>query len=239
MQKITKFCDLEVKDLDQKMGVVKFYFSAFGVKDSDNDIILDGDAFSKTFSENFKRIRHLKDHDTRMAIGKPLEVGTDKVGAFMVSQLSKNTAGRDALIEYEEGLISEHSFGFNVLKEDLETEPGTRIIKEVRMWEASSLVAWGANEFTPMANLKSLNSLEDVYKALDSIQNILTRTDISDESAKTLQIKYQKLSSFMKSLEESNQPEQSTEELIEPSSEVKEQKSFDLTTFESLLKKQK
>jgi len=233
MQKITKFCDLEVKDLDNKMGVVQFYFSTFGVKDSDNDVILDGDAFKKTFEENIKRIRHLKDHDTRMAIGKPLELGTDKVGAYMVSQLSKNTAGRDAMIEYEEGLISEHSFGFNVMKEDVQTEPGTRIIKEVRMWEASSLVAWGANEFTPVINLKDMNALEDVYKALDSIHNILTRSQISDESAKILEHKYKKISSFMKSLEVKEQPENTTEPNQEPSNDIK--KSFDTEQFRKLL----
>ena len=65
----------EVKDVDAKQGIVTGYFSVFGNKDSDGDVIVPG-AFKKTLMENGpesegKRIKHLLQHDVDRPLSKP------------------------------------------------------------------------------------------------------------------------------------------------------------------------
>jgi HK97 family phage prohead protease len=132
-----KINDLELKDFDQKAGIVTFYFANFGNKDSDNDIIQEG-SYTKTLNENRKRIKHFKNHDATQVPGFIMDIQQDHKGAFAVSQLAKTTLGRDTLIEYESGIISEHSQGFNIIKEEFSQMDGANIIKEIRLWEVSS-----------------------------------------------------------------------------------------------------
>lgn len=193
---------LELKDFDKKQGVVTFYFANFGSKDSDNDIIIEG-AYKKTIQENIKRIKHLKNHDQNQTPGRIIEIAEDQRGAYAVSQLVPTTLGRDTLIEYENGIITEHSQGFNTIKADFDNMEGANIIKEVRLWEVSSLNAWGANEFTPMTDIKSE---KDVIELLKKINKILVSTPISDERAKALESEYAKLTKFMQSLQKTVEP---------------------------------
>lgn len=213
---------LELKDFDKKQGVVTFYFANFGSKDSDNDIILEG-AYKKTIQENFKRIKHLKNHDQTQTPGRILEIAEDQHGAYAVSQLAMTTLGRDTLIEYEMGIITEHSQGFNIIKDEFNNMDGANFIKEVRLWEVSSLNAWGANEYTPMVDLKSE---KDVIEMLKKINKILVSTPISDEKAKALESEYAKLSKFMQSLEKP----------IEPSNDIQSESTPKREDFSELLK---
>ena len=63
-----------VKDVDAASRIVTGYFSSFGFKDSDGDIIIPG-AFKKTIKERgpsgSNRIFHLWQHRTDMVLGKP------------------------------------------------------------------------------------------------------------------------------------------------------------------------
>ena len=88
-------CDMEfkqlsydLKDLDTAKGVVKAYANVYNFKDSDGDISAYG-SFDKTVSENFKRIRVLKDHNPTMMIGVPLAIDTkDSYGLFTTTQFN-------------------------------------------------------------------------------------------------------------------------------------------------------
>ena len=149
------------RDIDNKKGIVSFYFADFNSVDA-HGRRMDKNAFNRTFKNNQKRFAHLLNHDINIMIGKPLEVGTDEKGAFMVSQLSKNSHGKDALILYEEGIIKEHSFGFRIV--DSIEENGVEIVNELQMFEASS-VTWGANPETPTISLNSNN--EEIIKQIE------------------------------------------------------------------------
>lgn len=173
---------LQLKDFDTNKGIVSFYFSNFNSKDSDNDIIKPG-AFTKTIQENRKRIKHLKNHNMTQAPGTIIDIAEDSVGAYAVSQLVKSTLGRDTLLEYEGGVITEHSMGFQVIKEQFDQFSGANIIQEVKLWEVSSLTAWGANENTPVIGVKSE---EEILKQLQSIESLLKSSNLSDERAKEL-----------------------------------------------------
>jgi len=194
---LTKSNNFELKDFDQKKGIVTFYFSAFGNRDSDGDVIENG-AFKKTFEENMSRIKHFKNHDPYKTPGRILELQEDTKGAYAISQLVKTTLGRDTLIEYEEGIITEHSMGFNVIKEEIDQFEGVNKIKELRLWEVSSLNAWGANSMTNTVGVKSASEIIELIKKLNKV---LTNTNISDEGGERLQKELKTLSELLKSLD--------------------------------------
>ena len=91
-------------------------------------------------------------HDPNIIIGKPLEVNKDEKGAYMVSQLSNSSHGRDALIQYQEGIYKEHSFGF-IIKDSVQ-DGNVEVVNELQMYEAST-VTWGANPNTPTIYLNT------------------------------------------------------------------------------------
>lgn len=163
MNYVVKSISGQVNDVDTKEGIVKFAFAHFGSLDFDGDIIQKG-AYAKTVKENGPKgkdkIFHYKNHNHNMPVGKPMEIFEEGNYMVMVSKLSKNTYGRDALIEYEEGIIKEHSQGFYIVKDNKEERKSgePRIIREVSMIEASSLSTWAANENTPVFELKTFKS---------------------------------------------------------------------------------
>lgn len=196
MSKLYKSCNLQLKDIEDEKGIVSFYFSAFNNKDSDGDILRKG-AFTKSIKENAQRIKHFKNHDPHLAVGRILELGEDEKGAFAVSQLSKSTLGKDTLIEYKEGIISEHSHGFQTINEKHDSELNANVITEVKLWEVSSLTAWGANMNTPTTGIKSLKDVEAMFKA---IEKVLKDSNISEERGVELQKSYDHLGNLIKSL---------------------------------------
>lgn len=190
-----KSCTFQIKDLDQKQGIVQFYGSAFGSsgadKDSDNDVILKG-AFKKTISDNAGRIKHCLNHSRWDVPGVFKELKEDSTGLLCTSQLAKGSSGefstlaKDTLINYEAGVITEHSIGYRAIKEAYDEVEQANFISEIKLWEVSSLTAWGANQNTPFVGMKSIGDLMDQLKAIDKA---LHSSTISDEGAKKL-LKY-------------------------------------------------
>lgn len=163
-----KSLEQSIKDIDEK-GIVTFYFSTFGNKDSDGDITMKG-AFTKTISDNKKRIKHVLNHRTDQVPGVVKELGEDDRGAWMRSQLMLGTTlGKDVYEMYKAGAITEHSFRFDIIKSYQDKSQDARIITEYKLWEASTLTAWGANERTPVISIKSqeelLKELTEAIKA--------------------------------------------------------------------------
>ena len=155
------------RDIDSKKGIVSFYFADFNSIDA-HGRRMDKNAFNRTFKNNFNRFAHLLNHNENMIIGKPLEVGKDTKGAYMVSQISKTSHGKDALILYEEGILKEHSFGFRIINSNVENNNGeeVEVVTELQMFEASS-VTWGANPQTPTISLNS--NTEKIEKQMEAL----------------------------------------------------------------------
>lgn len=170
-------CLLSVAEIkaDSKNGIVEGYFSGFNNIDSDADRILQG-AFSKSIkehgpsSESNRKIAHLAYHDTRRPIGVIQELKEDSTGLHFVSKMGTHTEGQDFLKMYEEGLIREHSIGFNYIadkiKESKEGDQTIWDIQEVKLWEGSAVV-FGANSETP--NLSIIKSQDDLNNHLEEI----------------------------------------------------------------------
>lgn len=192
----------EIKNLDDKQGLVEFYFASFAEIDSDGDRI-SPNAYKKTLEESVEnthksRIKHFKNHDPSQVVGVIKRFGTDDKGAYAVSQMSRTQLGRDTLIEYEEGIITEHSQGFQIMQEERDEMEGHNIIKEIKLWEVSSLTHWGANKNTPLVGIKSE---KDILSLMQKLDNLLHNSNISNERGAELLDMYDKLGQTMKSLE--------------------------------------
>ena len=187
-----KSIDGAIKDVDMSKRTVSGYFSRFNNVDSDGDMIKSG-AFMKSVAESgpngSDRIKHLKNHNPSQMIGKLTELNEDGQGLYFTSVLSTNSHGKDALIEYQEGLLTEHSIGFQTMQEDNQKED-YNIISEIKLWEGSS-VTWGANELTPVVGIKSLQELsdDDLLKELDYVVKVSKLGELSDEYLSSIEIK--------------------------------------------------
>ena len=175
----------EIKDLDEKQGVVVAYANAYDVEDSDGDISAKG-SFTKTVKENAKRIRVLKDHNSTISLGVPKEIDTeDPYGLKTVSQFNmQKEVSRDMFTDIklymENGLNAELSIGYEIIKRD---EKDSKIIKEYKLYEYSFLTAWAANQ---MATVQGLKNLGTHYGILDLITKAYDM-DYSDSRLKQIE----------------------------------------------------
>lgn len=170
-----------IKDMDAKQGIVTGYAASFGTLDADRDIIMPG-AFSKTIKEQGPqstqpRIKHLLNHNTSQPLGLPQVLKEDTKGLYYESKIGTNAVAADFLKMVDSGLITEHSIGFNTIRKtitnpDADWRDQTTQIHEVKLYEFSSLTAWGANQYTPLIGVKSIKSVEDrierLIKAIDA-----------------------------------------------------------------------
>lgn len=168
---------LEVKDVDPKTRRVKVALSAYDNIDSDGDIIRRG-AFAKSILErgpdstSNRKIAFLRHHDWEQPIGvwKQLEETNDHLVG--IGELGRSTKGNDALLDYQDGIIREHSIGFNYIPDKMtpiEREGNNYMeVKEVVLWEGSA-VTFGANSSTMTLDVSkgfSKEALEKINKEM-------------------------------------------------------------------------
>src|SRR5688572_7400916 len=164
---IKKVFDIKALDVDTKTKRVKVAISQVETKDRDDDIF-DPKSYDKTVKENgptgSNEIWHLMDHTPKSfsALGKFKELGREGKYITGVSHYKDSFAWREvAWPLYEAGDITQHSVGFEVVREEPRDSKGVRIIKEVRLYEGSA-VLWGAQPDTPtMQVVKTLLNLDD------------------------------------------------------------------------------
>lgn len=211
----SKSISIKMEDVDESSRTVVGYLSAFDKLDSDNDIIRAG-AFKKSLSErgidssSNRQIAHLRNHDWEHQIGKFTELYEDSFGLKFVSKLGRSTKGNDALLDYQDGILREHSIGFNYVKDKIsEVEDSNNPhgkyyeIQEVKLWEGSG-VTFGANEFTPVLDvsksvlesdylLKLNNEMESLVSAIKNGKGTDDRLHNIEMRLKLIQTKYNSL----------------------------------------------
>jgi HK97 family phage prohead protease len=153
-------------DLDDRSGIVTVAANAFGNIDSDRDISMPG-SFTKTIKDNFARLKWFLNHDRAQLLGVPLEAKETSEYLQVRGQLNlKKQIGRDTYEDYklyaENGLSLEHSIGVDAIKYVEDRENNVRKITEWKWWEYSTLTSWGANERTPMIEMKGMDVLPDL-----------------------------------------------------------------------------
>lgn len=193
--------DLEVKDIDKKSRIVTGYFSTFGNLDSDGDIMMPG-AFKRSIQdwgpEGKGRIKHLQNHNTNLPLGKPIVLKEDSMGLYYESKLVETSFGTDFIKMVEGGLITEHSIGFSTIREQ-KTASGNEI-QDVKLFEGSSLTAWGANEDTPMLGFKSVYQVEELKEEIRRFEKFIRHSDATDETIDLCIIKVRQLAQAVEAL---------------------------------------
>lgn len=188
-----------VKDVDGKKGIVTGYFANFDNVDSDGDIIRKG-AFVKTVMENGPasnrpRIKHLFNHNPTQPLGKLTVLNEDAKGLYYESQVGTHTLGQDFIKMVESGLITEHSIGYRIIKRNeinsyegyiKNPESGWHELTEIKLYEGSSLSAWGANELTPITGLKGSFNIDALVERQRAVEKFCKSTDASDETIEAL-----------------------------------------------------
>ena len=192
---------LTLKDFDEGSRKVSMYLSKFDIKDSDNDIIRRG-SFTKSIQErgpqsnSNRKVAFLRYHNWEKPIGKFLELNEDNEGLYAVAQLSQSTDGMDALADYKEGIIREHSIGFRYIQDKVKyVDMGDQSyfdITELQLFEGSA-VMFGANEFTNTVEVsKSEDKIQQAVKIHDEINTLVKSISAgqgSDERLYSLEMK--------------------------------------------------
>lgn len=194
-----KAASLELKEVDLKRRTVSGYFTAFNVLDSDGDIGRKG-MFARSIQEqgpksNHPRIKHLLNHDPSKPIGKLIDLFEDDYGLFYLSEVGTHSQGEDFLKMADSGLITEHSYGYQTIREK-RIQEGNELL-EVKQWEGSSLTAWGANQFTPLIpTLKGMDKVQQVDQInirIKSLEKFVRNTTVTDDTIELLMLQIKQL----------------------------------------------
>ena len=213
-----------IMDADPKLGIVTGYFSRFNNVDSDGDIIRPG-AFTKTIKEqgpesSLPRIKHLLNHDPSQPLGKLTKLYEDGTGLAYESQVGSHELGEDFIKMIESGLITEHSIGFKIVKrnqiqsyENYLKNPqlGQFEITEVKLFEGSSLTAWGANPLTPITSLKSETDIEKIVKQQELIEKFCRNSNATDETIQMLLLHSKQMAQLICDMKKITVPQESTQ----------------------------
>lgn len=203
---LTKDVSDSIKDVDTVQGIVTGYFSIFGNKDSDGDIVLPG-AYRKTLKENGPnsekpRILHLYMHDPYKPLAKPHVLKEDKTGLYFESKISDTALGKDVLQLYLDKVLTEHSIGYQIVKREVDEREETQRLVELKLWEGST-VSWGANMDALVSTVKTegkdSHSWEILIKKLDALQSAVNG-NYTDETARQLEIYFNQLKQLAISL---------------------------------------
>lgn len=211
----TKNASLEIKDVSTDTRKVAIYLAGFDNVDSCGDVLRKG-CFAKSISENGpasasnRKIQFLRYHDWEQQIGKFESLEEDDKGLFAVAYCGTSTKGNDALCDYVDGVIREHSIGFNYVADKLKwvddaTMPrgGYWDVAEVKLWEGSA-VTFGANPETPFVGMKSLAEKADAILKLQDEQQKLIKSlrngQGSDERLQQIEMKVAFINSQIASL---------------------------------------
>ena len=200
--------NFELKDADEKTGIVTGYASIFSNIDSDQDMIMPG-AFTKTIAERGPgtakpRIKHLWQHDSWQPIGVPVLMIEDEKGLYFETKFGSDQFSQDKLKQHIDGIITELSIGYNtVKKEDAKDERGEdfRKLTELKLWEYSS-VTWGANSLTEVVSAKgeAKDILAELNKRMESLNKALKNGKYADDSCEQFEAEIGKIQAIIKSL---------------------------------------
>ena len=236
-----KTLGLEVKDIDVQTRRVKVALSAFNNVDSDGDIIRFG-AFKKSIEErgadssSNRKIAFLRHHDWEHPLGtwQSLEETHDHL--IGVAQLGRSDNAKNAFLDYQDGIIREHSIGFNFIADKMNfievDGMQLREATEVFLWEGSA-VTFGSNSLTPTLDVSKGNHIEildTINKQMDSITTALKHGKGTDERLFTLEMQLKVIKEKYNSLITLKQPtEEVTEQIIKPN--LVTNTNTDLLTF--------
>lgn len=180
------FKPFECKDMTIDLGKreVVMAWSAFAFKDDDKDIIIKG-AFAKSITERgpksttFRKIAYLKYHNYNLPIGPVQELYEDDKYLISKAIIDPTPEGDTTLTQYQTGTLNQHSIGYRYIWDKMEYSENEDafICKEIDLWEGSAVVA-GANENTPLLELRGMNMADHMAKAMEELESLLRSVEI-------------------------------------------------------------
>jgi HK97 family phage prohead protease len=205
--------DGAVKDVDTVKGIVTGYFSVFGNKDSDGDIVMPG-AYKKSLKENGPdsekpRILHLYMHDSYKPLAKPQVLKEDKYGLYFESLISHTALGKDVIQLYLDKVLTEHSIGYQIVKREVDEREEVQKLTELKLWEGST-VSWGANMEALVETVKA-DGVQDkkIWDKLLTMMDALDKAlqgNYTDETARQMEIHFKQLQQVVLSLSRKMEP---------------------------------
>lgn len=135
---------------------VEGFASTYGNIDAYGDIVERG-AFTKTLQERKDKIKFLWQHDMKQPIGVIEELRDEPQGLYFKARFSNSTAGQDARIQLQEGVVDSFSIGYRLMKSITDRAPNGRPInrlQEIALAEISA-VTIPANDQAKLVAVKS------------------------------------------------------------------------------------
>lgn len=221
-----------IKAVDTQKRTVSGYFSAFDKVDSYGDVVRKG-AFAKTIMEqgpNSKqpRIKHLLNHDVSQPLGKIVELKEDDYGLYYVSEIGTHSLGEDFLKMVDSGLITEHSIGYRVVKQNQlsnyqDAKEGEPIyeLTELKLYEGSSLTGWGVNQYTPLVSGAKADT-DKLAERVKKLEKFIKSCEPSAETIELLMLEIKQLTQLIAdAIEATPAAEKAQEPVIEQPQQVK------------------
>ena len=164
----------EIADVNTKGRTLVGYAAAFNNVDRVGDIIERG-AFTKTINEGSNRIKVFLNHQE--PIGKPTVMNEDDKGLYTESKISKTNRGDEVLELIQDGVISEMSIAYEVVKGDYQRDKKARILKELKLFEYGP-VYFPANPDAVISGVKSFAEVLSHTKDVDDIYIVRMRDEL-------------------------------------------------------------
>lgn len=155
---------IELDTKSEQKGIIKAYVSIFGNVDLGGDKILKG-----AFKESLKKKLPIGVwmHNWDEPIAKTILAEEDDKGLYIEGQFIEGVQKADEAYRLiKGGVIDEFSIGYRVLEDEWE-EDGTRILKKLRLYEWSPVLA-GMNPDTQLVGIKSDKKAEKTVNFVDS-----------------------------------------------------------------------
>lgn len=176
---------LEIKALEARE--FSGYGSVFGNVDLGGDVILPG-AFRQTLAKQKKDGQlpvMMWSHDPSRIPGKWLDMGEDKHGLEVKGMLAETELGNEIHTLLKMEAVRGLSIGFVTKQQEFE-EDGTRLIKEVDLWEVS-IVSLPMNPLAAVEHVKSrLSAAGEYVPTKTELERILRNAGCSKSVAKQI-----------------------------------------------------
>lgn len=181
-----KHSNHQVKDLDEKTGIVKAFANSYNNVDSDRQMSMPG-SYKKTVQEHFKKIRVFKDHDRYTTLGVPVEIdANDPTGLLTTTQFNMDkSVSRDMFTDIQ--LMMQHGqeadMSVGVIPVKTEQSEDHEKVYEWKLKEYSFLSSWGANELATVQQIKSGKPVAEIIALIEKAYDL----DYSDTRLKEIE----------------------------------------------------
>jgi HK97 family phage prohead protease len=198
--------------------LIEGYGSVYGNVDGGNDIVMPG-AFAKCITRmksTGEKPKMLWQHNTDMPIGVWDQFDENPQGLMLKGQIVDTAHGMDAYKLVKAGAINGLSIGYSVKEYSLDKKTGTRLLKELELYEVS-LVTFPMNEKATITSVKSASG--DIDTAVTLLQHAVSMCEVDQMTPEMQASTSQLINLAISLLDEQDQEATDTGEMSKPEDE--------------------